>query len=108
MNNKTIRLQLINIYGNICFLNGVLSKTNYITLHHITKYCITKDTSVENGALLSRFMHENLHFIENYYNNEYNYINDYLRYYKETQDSTERTKMGIYVKKLTKEIKRSM
>ena len=76
--NKIIRLELIKIYGKICMLNEPLTKKNYITLHHILKRELGGKTSIENGALLSRLMHEYLHFIENWYYGEYDYINEYL------------------------------
>ena len=103
--NKIIRLELIKIYGKICMLNEPLTKKNYITLHHILKRELGGKTSIENGALLSRLMHEYLHFIENWYYGEYNYINEYLKYYKDTRDDEERKRMNAYVKKLTREIK---
>ena len=103
--NKIIRLELIKIYGKICMLNEPLTKENYITLHHLLKREHKGATTIKNGALLSKLMHEYLHFIENWYYGEYNYINEYLRYYKETRDDEERKRMNAYVKKLTKEIK---
>ena len=103
--NKIIRLELIKIYGKICFLGEPLTKENYITLHHIIAERNKGKTNIENGALLSRLMHQNLHFIENWYYSEYDYINEYLKYYKETRDDEERKRMNAYVKKLTREIK---
>lgn len=101
--NKIIRLELIKIYGQICMLGEPLSKENYITLHHIVKRVLKGATTIENGALLSRFMHEDLHWLEHWYYGEYGYINEYLKYYKETKDNEERRRMNGYVKKLTKE-----
>lgn len=103
--NKIIRLELIKIYGKICFLGEPLTKENYITLHHIIAERNKGKTNIENGALLSCLMHQNLHFIENWYYGEYDYINEYLKYYKETRDDEERKRMNAYVKKLTREIK---
>ena len=103
--NKIIRLELIKIYGKICFLGEPLTKENYITLHHILKKQYKGATTIDNGALLSLFMHQDLHFIENWYYNEYDYVNDYLRYYKETRDEQEKKRMNRHVKKLTREIK---
>ncbi len=103
--NKIIRLELIKIYGNICMLGDKITLQNYNTLHHIIKQEHKGKTSIENGALLSRLMHEYLHFIENWYYGEYDYINEYLKYYKETRDDEERKRMNAYVKKLTREIK---
>ena len=103
--NKIIRLELIKIYGKICMLGDVITLENYITLHHLLKRKHKGTTTIENGALLSRFMHQDLHFIEQWYYGEYNYINEYLKYYKETRDDEERKRMNAYVKKLTREIK---
>ncbi len=101
--NKIIRLELIKIYGKICMLGEPLTKENYITLHHIIPQRIKKITTIENGALLSLFMHQDFNFIENWYYGEYDYINEYLRYYKETRDDEERKRMNAYVKKLARE-----
>ena len=103
--NKIIRLELIKIYGKICMLGDVITLDNYITLHHLIKRKFNGPTTIKNGALLSKLMHEYLHFIENWYYGEYEYINDYLKYYKETRDDEERKRMNAYVKKLTREIK---
>jgi hypothetical protein len=103
--NKIIRLELIKIYGKICMLNEPLTKKNYITLHHIIAERNKGKTNIENGALLSRYMHEDLHFIEHWFYGEYNYLNEYLKYYKATRDEEERKRMNAYVKKLTREIK---
>ena len=101
--NKIIRLELIKIYGQICMLGEPISKENYITLHHILKKQFNGATTIDNGALLSRLMHQDLHFIENWYYNEADYINEYLKYYKATRDELERQRMNGYVKKLTRE-----
>lgn len=101
--NKIIRLELIKIYGQICMLDEPLTKENYITLHHIIPQRIKKITTVENGALLSLFMHQDFNFIERWFYNEADYINEYLKYYKETQDQIEKQRMNAYVKKLTRE-----
>ena len=103
--NKIIRLELIKIYGKICMLGEPLSKENYLTLHHILKKQYKGATTIENGALLSRLMHQDLHFIEHWYYGEYGYLNEYLKYYKATRDEEEKKRMNGYVKKLTKEIK---
>lgn len=100
--NKIIRLQLIQIYGEICMLGEPLSIENYITLHHLIKKEHKGATSIKNGALLSKIMHEYLHYIECWYIGHYHYINDYLRYYKETEDPSEKDKMNCYIKKLIK------
>jgi len=103
--NKIIRLELIKIYGQICMLDEPLTKENYITLHHLIKRQFNGPTTIENGALLSRLMHQYLHFIEHWYYGEYDYLNEYLRYYKETRDEEEKGRMNKYVKQLTREIK---
>ena len=64
--NKIIRLELIKLYGQICMLGEPLTKENYITLHHIIAERNKGKTNIENGALLSCLMHQNLHFIENW------------------------------------------
>lgn len=102
--NKIIRLKLIKIYGKICMLGEEITKDNYITLHHLIKVCDNGKTNIENGSLLGRYMHQNLHnIIENYYFKEYKYINEYLKYYKATKDEEEKQRMNKYVKKLTRE-----
>lgn len=103
--NKIIRLELIKIYGKICFLGEPLTKENYITLHHIIAERNKGKTNIENGALLSLFMHQDFNFIENWYYNEADYINEYLKYYKATRDEEEKGRMNKYVKQLTREIK---
>ena len=37
-------------------------------------------------------MHQDFNFIEKWFYNEADYINEYLKYYKETQDQIEKTK----------------
>lgn len=100
--NKIIRLELIKLYGHICMLGEPISKSNYLTLHHILAQRDKGPTTIDNGALLSLFMHQDFNFIEQWYYNESEYINEYLKYYKETCDELERKRMNEYVKKLVK------
>ena len=61
--NQKTRRQLITIYGRRCMLcHKVLKKKKgMITYHHIKPLEQGGPTTVENGALLCPFCHENLH-----------------------------------------------
>lgn len=103
--NQLVRAELIKIYGKICMLGDEITEKNYITLHHIEPYRIVKITTIENGALLGVNMHGNINFIEKWYYTEAQIINEYLKYYKATQDKEEMKKMNLHVKKLTLELR---
>lgn len=104
--NKLARLELTIIYGKICMLGEPVTTKNYLTYHHIVKKQHGGSATIKNGALLSKYMHEVLHQIELYYYQEYNIINQYFHYYKETRDDVERMKMNQHVKVLEKSFER--
>lgn len=97
MGNGGTKKKLINKYGPICFLGDIPSKNNVITYHHIKPVREGKETTVENGALLTDRMHWLFNAIERIDPETAEYINNYFKYYKETQDESERIKMYHFV-----------
>lgn len=61
-NNKT--RELIEIYGSNCWMGYTVSKHNPYTFHHIRKESKGGRREIQNGALLTRVAHDDLHKIE--------------------------------------------
>jgi hypothetical protein len=99
MSNKYIREQLINMYGETCFLGGKPSAANPLTLHHIKPVCNGGVDTVKNGALLTESMHWLFNMIESCDPDVAEHINKYFQYYKNTRDEDARMKMSRFVLK---------
>lgn len=97
MGNRSIKKRLIDIYGPICFLGDVPTKNNVLTYHHIKPVREGKETTIENGALLTENMHWLFNRIENVDLQTAKYLNDFFKYYKETQDEDERIRIHYYI-----------
>ncbi len=99
MSNRYVREQLIEIYGETCFLGGLPSENNPLTLHHIKPVCNGGVDTVKNGALLTEGMHWLFNMIELKDPEFANEINEYFKYYKKTKDEDARNKMRKFVLK---------
>lgn len=99
MGNRSIKKRLIGIYGPICFLGDEPTKHNVLTYHHIKPVREGRETTIENGALLTEKMHWLYNRIEKIDLETAKYINEYFKYYKETQDEDERIQMKHYILK---------
>ena len=97
MGNRTIKSRLIEIYGPTCFLGDIPTKKNVLTYHHIKPVREGRITTIENGALLTEKMHWLFNRIERIDLETARYINEYFKYYKETQDQYERYLMHDFV-----------
>jgi hypothetical protein len=97
MGNGNTKKQLIDLYGPICFLGDTPNNQNILTYHHIKPVREGKETTIENGALLSERMHWLFNRIERIDKETAEYINKYFQYYKETYDEDERFRMHYYV-----------
>lgn len=82
MKNKFVKDQLIALYGYKCWLLGEVSKRNKLTLHHIKPVRENGATTIDNGALLTREMHDRFNILEQMYPELANEINIYLQTYK--------------------------
>lgn len=81
MSNAYIRMMLIDLYGESCWLKGEISKRNPLTLHHIVPVRFGGKTTVDNGALITIERHQLFNLFEckqselaeevNYYLHEY-------------------------------------
>lgn len=80
--NKQIRNLLIYNHGHACWLNGKLTKKNPLTLHHIKPIKKGGKTTIDNGALLSKSMHERFNQLERHNPQLAKEINKYLKEYK--------------------------
>ena len=78
---KRIKEEMIQIYGEYCWLNGLWLPNNYnkLTYHHILEKRNGGKVTIENGALLGRNEHDYLNFLDNYYHKLYNDLNDLFR-----------------------------
>jgi hypothetical protein len=95
----TIKQQLINMYGQTCFLGGSVDNKNIITYHHIKPVREGRETTVENGALLSLQMHwlfNKFELLDPEFAKE---LNEYFIYYKKTKD--EKKRLYMYRKAIT-------
>lgn len=80
--NRYIRNLLIYNYGATCWLKGVISKDNPLTLHHIIPVRFGGQTTIENGALLTLERHQLFNTLEIYRPNEAEEVNFLLKEYK--------------------------
>jgi hypothetical protein len=97
MSNINAKKQLIDMYGPICFLGDTPNNKNKLTYHHIKPVREGKETTIENGALLSERMHWLFNKIEKIDPKTAEYLNEYFQYYKETYDEDERIRMYYFV-----------
>ncbi len=97
MKNKECRELLIEEYGEVCFLNGIIRLKNPLTLHHIKRASDKGRTHPDNGALLARIEHDTYHILEKEEEKKARRIREYLKYYKETRDELARYQVGLEV-----------
>lgn len=80
MSDKTKRIkeEMIQIYGEYCWLNNlwVPNKYNKLTYHHILERRNGGKITLDNGALLGRSEHDYLNYLDNYYHKLYNELNE--------------------------------
>ena len=78
---KQITKLMVNMYNlkGIDFAGYKVSKDNPYTYHHCIKRCHGGKETIENGAILTKNMHEYLHIVELRDLELYNYINNVLK-----------------------------
>lgn len=80
MSDKTKRIkdEMIQIYGEYCWLNSLWlpNKYNKLTYHHILERRNGGKVTLDNGALLGRSEHDYLNYLDNYYHKLYNELNE--------------------------------
>jgi hypothetical protein len=81
--NHGIKALMIHDFGNVCWLNGTISRNNPLTYHHcvIPKRNGGKATE-ENGALLTHQRHEWFNELEREYPELAKEVNIYMSLYK--------------------------
>ena len=62
---QKIRETMISIYGEGCWMGYKLTKANPYTYHHIREARNGGKVTLDNGALLTRFAHDDLNEMEN-------------------------------------------
>ena len=75
MTSKEAKLQLIKEYGKTCFLGGIITPQNQLTVHHIKPVRQGGRTELPNLTLLARVEHDQFNYIETtnrYYGEELN------------------------------------
>ena len=82
MKNSYVRDLLEYYYGERCWLGGIVSKDNPLTLHHIKPVREGGKTTIDNGALLSLSMHIRFNILESHYPEYAEEINGYFVEYK--------------------------
>lgn len=88
---------LIDRYGSICFANGIVSKKNPLTQHHLNPVRLGGKTIFCNLALLTVVYHELFNEIEKESNKKAKYINDAFRDYKHYLDDNIRKQVHNYM-----------
>lgn len=96
MRNK-VKQELINMYNNQCFLNGVIYYKNPITYHHIQAVRNGGKTTIENGALLGRLEHSMFNVIEDYNKTFARWLNEGFIEYKQTKNNLIILQMRLFV-----------
>lgn len=94
---KEIKNEMIQIYGNICFLGGTICRDNPLTYHHCIAVRDRGKTTMQNGALLCRVEHDMFNCIEVEQYKKAQMLNDYFQYFKETKDIMLLRQMREYV-----------
>lgn len=82
MDNKGVKNLMIANYGKECWLHYKLTRENPLTFHHIKPKRDGGKATEENGALLSRYAHDDFNILENMYPELAKEINEYLLIYK--------------------------
>lgn len=71
-------IKMINIYqtNDVDWMGDKITSLSDLTRHHIVKKQYDGIDDISNYALLTSYSHHFIHFLENHYNKEYNYLND--------------------------------
>lgn len=101
---KTSRIKLIQIYGERCFLNGIVLIKNPLTVHHIIPRRIKIDNRLSNLALLCHLEHQMFNAIENDNKRHAEELNDGFREYKLTMDNIIIMQMRMFVDRRINEL----
>ncbi len=80
--SKSIKAKLVRLYGKKCWLFSEISRNNKLTYHHIDPVRQEGDTSLGNGALLTKRMHMFFNELEKTYPIIANELNYYFFLYK--------------------------
>ena len=83
---KEVKQFMIILYGEICFMGGSPDKNDTLTYHHIIERCDGGEYTIENGALLTRSMHDVLNMFCMYKPDIAEQLNNNFQLYKKTQD----------------------
>lgn len=77
MSNKIRQLkrEMIEVYGNICWMNYVVSKRNFITAHHIQEVRNGGKAVWNNIALITTNAHGYLNYLDNEHHRIYRQLN---------------------------------
>lgn len=100
MKNKEVKNLMIYNYGHQCFLNGKITKTNPLTLHHIIPQRDKKNskTTVENGALLCRMEHDLFNIVEVHNQAIADELNRLFQVYKTIKDEELKSDLREYMR----------
>ena len=85
-NRKRIKEQLFQKYGCICMVCEKHFKRNELQLHHISKWCDTHKTTLEQSSLVCDKCHKRINWAERNDKSEYARINNKIRVYKKGRD----------------------
>lgn len=101
---KTSRIKLIQIYGERCFLNGIVLIKNPLTVHHMIPRRIKIDNRLSNLALLCHLEHQMFNVIENDNKRHAKELNEGFREYKLTMDNIIIMQMRMFVDRRINEL----
>ena len=75
---QRIKEEMLQIYGEYCWLNNlwIPNKYNKLTYHHILERRNGGKVTIENGALIGRNEHDYLNFLDNNYHKIYDELNE--------------------------------
>ena len=72
---RQLKLEMIAVYGDVCWLNYDITKHNPITFHHILEVRNGGKDLWENGALITENAHKYLNFLDYEYHKIYEELN---------------------------------
>lgn len=82
---QKVREKMISIYGEGCWMGYKLTKNNPYTYHHIVEKRNGGGITVDNGALLTRFAHNDLNELENHARYLYRELNSLFKELNKTR-----------------------
>jgi len=111
MKSYYAKRELARQYGKICFAGGIITfnrstsyKPTIVTYHHIIPVRDGGKISIENGANISSYMHQNLNILEQYFPIDGKQVQEGFIDFKETREDIVREQIHEIIKTKTMSI----